>query len=139
MARSDNDHLRNGLYPRSSESCLHLTHDAKVCPRCFGKMEYDFFHYNHIGSFHCPTCGYHTPEPDYLADQVDFESGDFTVNGLPAHVNYPTPFHFMNTTAAVAVCCTAGCRWTRPWLQPAPLRSAGNGMTSSMWMGARQC
>ena len=56
----------------------------------------------------CPTCGYHTPEPDYLADQVDFESGDFTVNGLPAHVNYPTPFHFMNTTAAVAVCCTAG-------------------------------
>ena len=23
-------------------------------------------------------------------------------------MNYPTPFHFMNTTAAVAVCCTAG-------------------------------
>lgn len=71
-------------------------------------MEYDFFHYNHIGSFHCPTCGYHTPAPDYLSDQVDFETGDFTINGLPAHVNYPTPFHFMNTTAAVAVCCTAG-------------------------------
>ena len=93
---------------RSTDTCLHLTHDAKVCPRCFGKMEYDFFHYNHIGSFHCPTCGYHTPTPDYLSDQVDFETGDFTINGLPAHVNYPTPFHFMNTTAAVAVCCTAG-------------------------------
>ena len=49
-----------------------------------------------------------TPQPDYLADQVDFESGRFTINTLPAQVNYTTPFHFMNTTAAVAVCCTAG-------------------------------
>ena len=93
---------------RSTEECLHLTHDAKVCPRCFGKLNYDFFHYNHIGQFCCPACGYHTPQPDYLADQVDFESGRFTINTLPAQVNYTTPFHFMNTTAAVAVCCTAG-------------------------------
>ena len=106
--RSDNVTFGMARTSRSTDTCLHLTHDAKVCPRCFGKMEYDFFHYNHIGSFHCPTCGYHTPTPDYLSDQVDFETGDFTINGLPAHVNYPTPFHFMNTTAAVAVCCTAG-------------------------------
>lgn len=106
--RSDNVTFGMARTSRSTDTCLHLTHDAKVCPRCFGKMEYDFFHYNHIGSFHCPTCGYHTPTPDYLSDQVDFETGDFTINGQPAHVNYPTPFHFMNTTAAVAVCCTAG-------------------------------
>ena len=43
--------------PHSTGSCQHLTHDAKVCPKCFGKMEYDFFHYNHIGSCHCPKCG----------------------------------------------------------------------------------
>ena len=94
--------------PHSTDSCQHLTHDAKVCPKCFGKMEYDFFHYNHIGSFHCPKCGYHTPAPDFLAEGVDFESGDFTINGAPAHVDYMTAFYFMNFTAATAVCATAG-------------------------------
>lgn len=73
--RSDNVTFGMARTSRSTDTCLHLTHDAKVCPRCFGKMEYDFFHYNHIGSFHCPTCGYHTPTPDYLSDQVDFETG----------------------------------------------------------------
>lgn len=96
--------------PRSTDECLHLTHDCKVCPKCFARMEYDFFHYNHIGQFHCPACGYRSPEPNFLADRVDFDTGDFAINGSPAHIDYRTPFHFMNTTAAVAVCCTAGLK-----------------------------
>lgn len=93
---------------RSTEDSLHLTHDCKVCPHCFHKMEYRYYHYNHIGDFSCPNCGYATPKADFLADDVDFETGSFTINGLPASVTYHTPFHFMNTTAAVALCCTAG-------------------------------
>ena len=93
---------------RSTEECLHLTHDCKVCPKCFSKMQYAFYHYNHIGSFQCTGCGYSSPVPDYLAEQVDFDTGSFTINQLPVRVTYPTPFHFMNTTAAAAVCCTAG-------------------------------
>ena len=108
IGRTGNIYFGMARTSRSTDRCLHLTHDAKVCPRCFARMEYDFFHYNHIGSFHCPSCGYHTPTPDYLADHVDFDTGSFTINGEPAHVSYPTAFHFMNTTAAAAVCCTSG-------------------------------
>ena len=39
---------------------------------------------------------------------MDFESGDFTIDGAPAHVDYMTAFYFMNFTAATAVCATAG-------------------------------
>lgn len=93
---------------QSPELSVNLTHDAKVCPRCFGKMQYDFFHYNHIGQFECTNCHYSTPSPMYTADNVDFEAGDFTINGIPVHTDYKAPFHFLNVTGAVAACTEIG-------------------------------
>lgn len=97
----------------STDQCVNITHDAKVCPRCFGRMGYEYFHYNHIGSFCCPSCGYCTPEMKYRAEQVDFASGDFLVNGIPAHTEYKSPFNVLNTTAAVAACAELGLELSR--------------------------
>ena len=93
---------------RSSDGPQFLTHDCKVCPNCFHKMNYDFYHYNHIGSFRCDYCGFRTPPLDFAAQNVDFESGHFQINGFPASVTYKTTFHVINTTAAVAACVQAG-------------------------------
>lgn len=95
---------------RSTDTCVNLTQDCKVCPYCFHTMQYEYFHYNHIGKFACSHCDYHMPQPDYLATDVNFETGDFCINGHPAKVTYTTVFHFMNTTAAVAVACEAGLK-----------------------------
>lgn len=92
----------------STDRCVNITHDAKVCPKCFGRMEYDYFHYNHIGAFRCPVCGYATPEMKYRAGAVDFVTGDFTINDTPAHTEYKSPFNILNTTAAVAACAELG-------------------------------
>lgn len=97
----------------STDRCVNITHDAKVCPKCFGRMEYEYFHYNHIGAFHCPSCGYRMPEMKYQAAQVDFVTGDFTVNGFPVHTEYKTPFNILNTTAAVAACAELGLDFSR--------------------------
>lgn len=94
--------------PLSTTDCQNITHDAKVCPRCFGRMKYDYFHYNHIGAFRCLSCGYAMPEAAYLAENVDFSTGDFTVNGTPVHAEYHPPFNILNTTAAIAACCELG-------------------------------
>ena len=91
----------------SSETSVSITHDAKVCPRCLHPMTYDFFHYNHIGSFHCEHCGHSVPKMDFFADQLT-EAGDFTVNGRPAHTDYVCASHVLNCTACVAACCAAG-------------------------------
>ena len=93
---------------RSFDSSQFLTHDCKVCPKCFHRLGYRFYHYNHIGGFHCDFCGYQTPPLDFAADHVDFAAGRFQINGMPARVTYRTIFHFMNTTAAVAACVQAG-------------------------------
>lgn len=93
---------------QSSDECFNITHDAKVCPHCSGKMNYEYFHYNHIGKYTCSNCGYTTPESKYIADNVNFKTGDFTINGLKANTQYRSAFNFLNTTAAVSLCAEAG-------------------------------
>lgn len=39
--------------------------DARICPLCGGRLEYDFRRYNHIGRAHCPQCGFKSAEPYY--------------------------------------------------------------------------
>lgn len=106
----NNPHVTFGMAqtPRSFTENTDLTHDCKICPNCFNEMHYEYYHYNHIGKFYCDVCGYKTPQPDYLADNVNYDSASFTINNLPAHVNLSTTYLFLNTTAAVAVAVTAG-------------------------------
>ncbi len=92
---------------RSTDHCVSGTHDCKICPKCFHKMEYDFYHYNHLGSFHCSNCDYKSHEPDFFGTAVDFETPSITVNGTKVPVTYNTTFNMYNTVAAAAVCNTA--------------------------------
>lgn len=94
--------------PRSTDECENITHDCKVCPICFNEMNYNYYHYNHLGDFECKNCGYKRPTPDYFAQNVNFETGEFTINGINAKVTYTTPFHFFNSTAATALTVTCG-------------------------------
>ncbi len=93
---------------QSTEKSINITHDCKVCPICFAPMNYEFFHYNHIGKFSCSKCDHQTREPKYLAESVDFRTGSFLINGEPANTSYKSAFNFLNVTAAVALCCEAG-------------------------------
>lgn len=93
---------------RSTDQNEFLTQDCKVCPKCFHRMDYRYYHYNHIGDFCCSSCGYHTPECRYLVTDVDFEKGSFKVAGTPVTVGYHATFHILNTAAAIAVCHEAG-------------------------------
>ncbi len=92
---------------RSTDHCVSGTHDCKICPHCFHKMEYDFYHYNHLGKFHCSNCDYQSHEPDFFGTDVDFEKQSITINGTKVDVTYNTTFNMYNTVAAAAVCCTA--------------------------------
>ncbi len=39
--------------PFSTDRNTSLYHDGRYCPNCKSRMEYDYYHYNHIGSYHC--------------------------------------------------------------------------------------
>lgn len=92
----------------STDTSVNITHDAKVCPRCFGKMHYAFYHYNHIGQFRCTNCGYETPEAAYTVSDVDFAAGSFALNHHSIQSGCHSPYLVMNLLAAVSLCAEAG-------------------------------
>ena len=92
----------------STKECENITNDAKLCPKCFGELKYNFYHYNHIGSYYCENCGYKAPKADFLANEVDFETGEFKINDVSFKTDYLTPFHIYNMTAVSALCCSLG-------------------------------
>lgn len=92
----------------SCEVCLNITHDAKVCPKCFAKMKYHYYHYNHIGDYECTGCGYHTPQAKYTATDVSVETGNYQLAGYPIHTDYRNLFYVLNSTGAAAACCELG-------------------------------
>lgn len=93
---------------RSTDVCVSGTNDCKICPKCYHKMEYSFFHYNHLGEFHCTNCDYASANPDYFGSEVDFENCTVKINGTKIDVPFDTTFNMFNTVAAAAALLTAG-------------------------------
>ena len=94
----------------STEHSINITHDAKVCPKCYHRMNYKYFHYNHIGEFECSHCGYKTPESKYVFDNVDVENGNFKFNDFTIHTDYKSVFNIFNIAGAVSACCELGIK-----------------------------
>ncbi len=93
---------------RSTETCRNGTDDGKVCPKCFHPLEYEYRHYNHIGKFCCPNCGFSTPEADFFGTDFDFDDFSYTLRGARVKATYGATYYLFNTIAAIAVTVTAG-------------------------------
>ena len=48
--------------------------DAAYCPLCNSKLEYDYYHYGHIGSYHCPKYDFNRGTPNFEAKNVDVDN-----------------------------------------------------------------
>ena len=96
-----------GENDRSTKECRSGTNDAKVCPKCMHELSYDYYHYNHVGSFHCENCGFETPKADFLGHDLDFDNGVYKINGKETKMTFDATYFMFNTVAATAVCCSA--------------------------------
>lgn len=98
---------------RSAERCEDTVCDLIACPKCNHILEYEFYHYNHIGVPVCPECGFKLNESGYYASDVDFDNGTFVFNGKngeSAVLPFPKAnfFNVFNITGACAVCRLLG-------------------------------
>ena len=87
--------------------CINLIDDVRICPRCHGKLRYDYRRYHHIGKAVCPDCGFSSPASDYLAEQVDFADGTMTLKEGGERYTYPlitdSIFNVYNMVTVIAV------------------------------------
>lgn len=55
--------------------------EGKFCPICSGRLEYDYYQYSHIGSFHCTHCDFKTPALDVSLENIDLNDQTFDCDG----------------------------------------------------------
>lgn len=87
--------------------CINLIDDVRICPRCHTKLAYTYRRYHHIGKAVCPGCGFHSPEADYLAQNVDIAAGTMTLREGGESYDYKlitdSAFNVYNMTTVIAV------------------------------------
>ena len=84
-------------------------HDGTRCPVCHGRMEYDCYHYAHIGHYRCGSCGHSRRQPDFAATALDLKEGKLTINGeTNIRLAFRSIYNVYNILAAWSVCALAG-------------------------------
>jgi UDP-N-acetylmuramyl tripeptide synthase len=96
---------KNGF---STENTDALYNDCHYCPRCKGEMHYDFFHYTHLGSYHCPSCGYARPETEFTVRSMDLQSGTININGDVISLEFASKYNVYNICAAYTAASLLG-------------------------------
>ena len=91
----------------STEDSDALYNDCHYCPRCKGEMHYDFFHYAHLGSYHC-DCGYSRPDTAFSVEEMDLENERITINGTALHLDFASKYNVYNLLAAYTVTSLLG-------------------------------
>ena len=83
--------------------------DGKYCPICKKPMEYEYYHYNHIGKYRCTSCGFARPDTRWSLTGIDLENGSITINNeYKIPLTFNGIYHCYNTLAAFAAADLAG-------------------------------
>ena len=83
--------------------------DGKYCPLCKSPMEYEYYHFNHIGAYKCTGCGYHKQPTKWTLSDASLEEGYIVINGkYRISLSFSSIYHCYNTLAAFAAADIAG-------------------------------
>lgn len=81
--------------------------DCPRCPRCGAALTYDYIRYAHVGHVHCESCGFASPQADWLAAKLDTDNRTLTLRHDGAEYVLPMThdslFNIYNELAAIAV------------------------------------
>lgn len=101
----------NKFSKKSNDSAYN---DGKYCPNCKSEMKYDYYHYNHIGSYSCQKCGHARKEPDFAVTDFNFDVGEMTINRKhKLQMNLRSIYNAYNLLATFAVSKLIGLKDTQ--------------------------
>ena len=93
--------------PTDVTECENLLNDMRICPKCAGKLHYEYRRYHHIGRAVCEGCDFRSPDSDYLGTDLDFAAHTMCVREGARSYTYPlvsdSMHNIYNTVTVVAV------------------------------------
>lgn len=54
-------------------------HDFRYCPVCAQPMEYDYYHFNHVGNYRCTSCDFKRQDTAFAVTDIDLARGEITL------------------------------------------------------------
>ena len=88
-----------------------MYNDGAYCPVCQKAMKYEYYHYNHIGKYHCESCGFARHDTDYTVTDVNLDDGEIMINGeYKIQLAFKSIYNIYNILAAFAACKLAGVK-----------------------------
>ncbi len=97
---------KNSLSKDKNDS---IYNDGAFCPNCKERMDYDYYHYSHIGSYSCPNCGHKRQDPAYKITELDLQKGEAVINGqYKLSLFLKSIYNVYNSLAAFAVADLVG-------------------------------
>ena len=92
-----------------SDSFSGAYNDGLYCPVCGKPMVYDYYHFNHVGSYRCTACGFSRHATDFTVTGIDLDESRITVNGdNEIRLAFRSIYNIYNILAACAVCTLVG-------------------------------
>lgn len=83
--------------------------DGEYCPVCKAPMKYDYYHYNHIGAYHCTKCDFKRMNAEYEVTRVDLDDGYLMINDTDRiSLALKSIYNIYNILAAYSVCREIG-------------------------------
>lgn len=83
--------------------------DGKYCPNCKAKMEYEYYHFNHIGKYECKNCGHSRKNPEFAVTDIDINKGIIKINDkYQIKMNLRSLYNAYNILATFAITSSIG-------------------------------
>lgn len=80
--------------------------DHAYCPRCHNKLNYEYYHYGHLGNYECPNCHYQRGKVNFNVTDVNYQNHTMKINNKQIHLNKDALYAVYYTVAAFALCAT---------------------------------
>ena len=77
--------------------------DFTCCPKCNGKIKYEYRHYRHIGKFKCLKCGFSSMKADYTVNKIDYDKNLIYIGKTEYKLLSKTIFNIYNELEAIAL------------------------------------
>ena len=81
--------------------------DAAYCPFCHQKLNYNYYHYGHLGKYECPNKDF-VRKVQYLVRKIDLKNNTIEINKNTYHLNKDVFFAVYYTVAAYSLCKAIG-------------------------------